>query len=318
MRHLLSPERLVPAARFALVTAALALLSGNARAELLFGVTDPAFGALSLVSFDSATPSTLTTVAPITGLVAGHTLRGIDFRPSDGQLYALSNAGTGTAAQLYTVNLTTGALTTIGAGLTLTGNTSARISLDFNPVVDALRVITGSTQNFRVNPNTGALIAQDTNISPNAIYAGIAYTNNFVGATSTTLYAYDFSNDTIGTIGSIGGTPSSPNGGVYTTVGGSGFVAFAANLGFDISGATGAAYISMDDNDSPNDNTEFFTVNLTTGAMSLVGNFPVPLLDISVRPVAVSATAPEPGTFALLALSGLPLAGAVLRRRRAS
>lgn len=297
------------------LAATLALLGGNARAELIYGVTT--LGSPLLVSFDSATPGSLTTIGAISGLLAGHTLRGIDFRPSNGLLYALSNSdATRTAAQLYTVDLTTGALTTVGGGLTLTGNTSSVISLDFNPVADALRVVTSSDQSYRVNANTGALIAQDISISSVVTAVGIAYTNNVAGATSTTLYAYDYAADRIGTIGSVGGTPTSPNTGQYFAVGSSGISA-DQTLGFDISGATGIAYANADIFNSGNPNDNFYTVNLGTGAFSLVGSFGVPILDISVRPALAAAAIPEPGTLALLLVGTLTTGAGWLRRRRA-
>lgn len=290
--------------------AASALIAGTAQAELIYGITVPTAGVSSLLSFDSATPGASTSIGAITGIVAGHTLRGIDFRPSNGQLYAISSSGT--AAQIYTVNLATGVATPVGAGVTLTGNTSTRISLDFNPVVDALRVVTGSGQNYRVNANTGSLIAQDTNISGSPLISGIAYTNNFAGATQTTLYAYDFISDNLGTIGGINGVPS-PNGGLFNIVGNSGLVTGDAGAGFDISGATGMAYMSVDDfNGSAGFNAEFFSINLVTGALTQIGgDDPFPVLDISVLPVAAVVPAPTTALLALAALAGL---GA--RRRR--
>lgn len=268
------------------------------------------------VHFDGATPATITTVGAITGIVAGQTLRGIDFRPATGQLYALSSNGT--AAQLYTLDLSTGVATAVGAGLTLTGNTSTRISLDFNPVDDRLRVVTGSGQNYRVNPITGALAGQDTDISPgNPLLSGIAYTNNNPGATQTTLYAYDFLLDNLGTIGSINGSPNSPNTGIFSVIGGSGIVTGNAGLGFDISGATGIAYISVDDFfGSSGANAEFFTVNLGTGAFTQVGadNLST-ILDISVQPIA--ARVPEPATLSLALLAALGLAATRRHKRLA-
>ena len=114
-----------------------------------------------MVSFNSATPGTFLTNVPLSGITAGEGVLGIDFRPATGQLYAISGstsvASTGT---VYTVNLATGALSTVGtAGNTglMPGNTSSRVSLDFNPVVDRMRVVTGNRQNYRFNPNTRPL-----------------------------------------------------------------------------------------------------------------------------------------------------------------
>ena len=295
---------------------ALAGLLGSvatlAQAELIYGITTT--GVLN--RFDSASAGTVTSIGAVSGVVAGQTLRGVDFRPSDGQLYAMSSSGA--AAQLYTINLATGAATAIGAGLTLTGNTSTRISLDFNPVANALRVVTGGGQSYRVNANTGALILQDTSIATPAgvvpLISGVAYTNNVAGATSTTLYAYDFNLDNLGTIGGIGGVPS-PNTGVFNIVGNSGVVSGNAGAGFDISGATGIAYLSFDDLlGSPDIQPEFYSMNLATGVVTQIGDFgTVDLLDFSVQPIAVRV--PIAGTLSLAAL-GLLLVGGAGRRRK--
>ncbi len=296
----------------ATVAAALAA-PGVAQAEAVYGISVPG-STTNLVTFDTSAVNTVSTIGAVTGVVAGHTLRGVDFRPSDGKLYALSTNGT--AAQLYTVNLATGAATPVGGLMTLTGNTSTRVSLDFNPVADALRVVTGSGQSYRVNANTGTVIAQDTNISGTPLISGIAYTNNFVGAAQTTLYAYDFIADNLGTIGGINGVPS-PNGGAFSVIGNSGIVTGDAGAGFDISGLTGDAYFSVDDfNGSPGFNAEFFRVNLATGTFTQLSNDDFAnLLDFSIA-VAPRVGVPEPASAALvLGALGLMAAGARRRRR---
>lgn len=298
--------------------ASLALLSvvaGQAVAEPVYGITSSfVLGFPALVSFDSATPGVMSNPIAISGLVAGQTLRSIDFRPADGLLYAVSSAGAN--AQLYTLNLTTGALSTVGGGFTLTGNTSADVSIDFNPVVDRLRVVTGGGQNYRVNPNTGALAAQDTSLpDPNVVggvqMQGIAYSNNVSGATTTTLYGYDYLADNLDTIGSVDGVVS-PNTGQVFVVGQTGLLS-DPEIGFDISGVTGIAYASVFDFFGQGTNG-FYRVDLGTGAFSLIGFESFALADFSVRTAAIAAI-PEPDSLAMLGL-GLAALAFTIRRRR--
>ena len=72
------------------------------QAETIFGVTTTG----SLRFFDSLSPGNQTTIGNVSGLIAGHTLRGIDFRPSTGELYGISTDGpAGATVQIYTINL---------------------------------------------------------------------------------------------------------------------------------------------------------------------------------------------------------------------
>src|SRR4051812_12049605 len=43
-----------------------------------------------LIQFETTTPQTLSSSIPITGLGGGETVQGLDFRPANGRLYALS------------------------------------------------------------------------------------------------------------------------------------------------------------------------------------------------------------------------------------
>ncbi len=283
------------------------LVAATAQAEVIYGISVPG-ATTTLLSFDSTAPAIQTTVGAITGIVAGHTLRGIDFRPSTGELYAISTNAGGGSAQLYTVSTATGEATVVGAGFALAGSASTRVSLDFDPVNDVLRVVTGSGQNYRVNANAGTLIARDTDISGTPLISGIAYSNNVPGAAASTLYAYNFIDDNLGILGGLNGVPS-PNGGLFNVIGGSGITTFNAALGFDISGASGLAYISVDDFASSGFNAEFYSVNLGTGAFTQIGvNDLLPVLDISVLPsVAVPVSAPGTAMLALLGLGALGL-----------
>src|SRR5262249_1249280 len=129
---------------------------------------------------------------------------------------------------------------------------------------------------------------------------GLAYDRNFPGATQTTLYGYDFIGDKLVTVGSVNGTPNSPNGGVVTVVGSSGVVVQAntqGNLGFDI-GADGAGYLNLVVGGKSN----LYTQDLASGTVTLVGDFgATTMMDISVAPAV---------GFALNSLGSTHVAGA--------
>lgn len=279
-----------------------ALVAGAAQGqETAYGFNS----AGNLFSFNTATPTVVNNVGAITGIAGGQTLRGVDFRPVGGALYGLSVGTTG-AAQVYTIDLTTAVATPVGAGLTLPNYAESTVSIDFNPAADRLRVVTRGGLSYRINQLTGALAAQDTSLTWDASSgrtgtpspSAVAYTNNVPGAPGgTTLYSYEYNLDRLVTIGGPNSTPS-PNGGLTFDIGSTGFVALGGDTSFDISGQTSIAYSEL--------NNSLYTVNLGTGAHTLVGAFgTTALVDFSV--------VPAPGSLALLGLGALTLA----RRRRA-
>ena len=87
-------------------------------------------------------------------------------------------------------------MTAVGAPIVLPTAGATAFGFDFNPAVDRVRVVTNAGNNFRLNPNNGALAGIDTAINPAGIESsrGAAYTNSFgqplVGGT-TTLYTLD-------------------------------------------------------------------------------------------------------------------------------
>lgn len=223
-----------------------AVLSVNA--ATLYGVNT----SNQLVSFNSATPGTVNTIGTITGLQGGEEIVGIDFRPATGQLYAL-----GSTSRLYVINKTTGAATLVATLSTPLSGTA--FGVDFNPTVDRLRIVSNTGQNLRVNPNDGVTIVDGALNpgSPNVTAA--AYTNNFNGATTTTLFDIDTTTDSLY-------TQNPPNNGTLVLVGALGVNVTDVN-GFDISTGDNTAYAAL----TATALTSLYTVNLTTGAATSVG-----------------------------------------------
>jgi hypothetical protein len=235
-----------------------------------------------LVRFNSATPGTILSSVTITGTLGGEQITALDFRPSNEQLYGLGSNG-----RLYVINQVTAVATQVGTGpLSLNG---ASFGFDFNPTVDRIRITSEGDQNVRVNPNDGSLVATDTplayasgdvNVGKNPNVAGSAYTNNFAGATTTTLYGIDAGLDILV-------TQNPPNAGSLNTVGPLGVDASVFLLGFDIDGVNGIAYASL----VVSNICQLYTINLSTGAATLVGTIGggSSLRGIAVVPPGVTA-----------------------------
>ncbi len=241
---------------FSIVLITTAVLS--AQAATIYGVTN----SNQLVRFGATTPGTVSTVGTITGLQGGETVLGIDFRPVTGQLYALGSNG-----RIYTINKNTAVANFVGTLTTALNGT--RFGVDFNPVPDRIRITSDAEQNLRANPNDGtnvvdgtlAYAAGDPNNGQNPNITGSAYINSFAGATATTLYNID-SNLGILTI------QNPPNNGTLVTVGSLGIsINISSEIGFDITPSDGKAFASV----SNGSNSQLYTINLTTGAATMVG-----------------------------------------------
>lgn len=248
------------------ISAMAAFSASPAQAQLVQTVVN----GNTLVTVNANAPGTIVSSVPITGLDPLTRVGGIDYRPATPRvLYAISNTG-----QLYTINTRTGAATKVGTPPT---PTISGIGFDFNPTVDRLRIVTQTRQDIRANPDTGALAATDGTLAyaptdplANAIVnvAGAAYTNNFAGATSTTLFVIDTRGALApAQLATQGNATVSPNSGTLFSVGSLG-VTTIGNVGFDIS-RTGTALATLT---NPTTRvTSLYSINLTTGAATLIG-----------------------------------------------
>jgi len=220
-----------------------------------------------LLSFNLSSPGSVTSKT-ITNLQTGEVILGIDIRPQNGQLYAL-----GSTSRLYTIDKTSGVATAVGTTAFSPVLSGANFGFDFNPMVDRVRVISNTGQNFRLNPETGVVAGTDITITPGTpAVSAAAYSNNSAGATTTVLYVIDPSTDKLYKI-------DSPNNGVLTEIGSLG-IDVDGNNGFDIGGTDNKAYALLNTGAV----TKLYSINLSTGAATAIGNFQITTKGLAVLP----------------------------------
>jgi len=205
-----------------------------------------------LMIFNPSNPSMVVS-KPVTGMQAGETVMGIDFRPLNGQIYAL-----GSNSRLYTLNASSGAAAFVSTLTTPLSGTS--FGFDFNPLVDRIRIVSNTGQNLRFNPADNSLIV-DGNINPaGRMVSAAAYANNFAGTTSTTLFDIDASNGKLY-------RQDPPNAGTLVEIGSLGITVSDSN-GFDIGGTSNNAWAVL----TTGSGTGIYQVNLSTGQATSLGS----------------------------------------------
>lgn len=182
------------------------IFANAASAASIIGLID----GKSLVWIDPATKK-VTGKADIKGAV---NVVGIDVRPADGMLYAVSADGS-----IYSVDPKTGAAT-MKSKISEMGKGAITV-VDFNPAADRLRVITADGANLRINVDDGKTTVDgalkfkdgDANAGKTPMVIAGAYTNSANPKPSTTaLYDIDM------TTGSLV-SQAPPNDGVLNTIG---------------------------------------------------------------------------------------------------
>lgn len=270
-----------------LLPAVLAMLAGPALAQPALFVLTTA-GQVARTT-EGAPLQAATTATPVTNLLAGDVLVGIDVRPLNGRLYGLGFNSTTGNATLY--HLTYGATATRADAVGGPVDFDAAIAgpdfgFDFNPAVDRVRVVTSANQNFRINPNTGLAVDTDANagngiqmdgaINGATSIVGTAYANSQINTTVTTQYTLSSATDSLF-------IQNPPNNGTQTapvaiTLGGLP-LDFGAEAGFDIPPgvnapasnmpATGSALAAL----SVAGVSGLYRIDLQTGAATLSGTF---------------------------------------------
>lgn len=146
-----------------------------------------------LVSFKPFSPAAFDTDVAVTGLQGGEQIVGIDFNPVNGVLYAVTNA-----SRVYVLDPATGALS---GAVTLTANpldaidpftalSGTQFGVDFGSVDGVLRIQSDTGQNLRVNLADGTVITDGPVVAPAQI-VGTAFSNPYVGASTSLQYSLD-------------------------------------------------------------------------------------------------------------------------------
>ncbi|TYB70899.1 DUF4394 domain-containing protein [Nonomuraea sp. PA05] len=236
-----------------------------------------------LVTFDAGNPKSVNRVGKISGLKGDMKVVGIDYRVQNGKLYAVGDKG-----GVYTVDGKAKATKVSQLSVALNGQ---NFGVDFNPAANRLRVISDTGQNLRHNlddPNGAPAAGQTANdgtltnppVPPATAGAtalgvtGAGYTNNDLDAsTATTLFDVDTTADQVSAQSPANAGSLAPTG----KLGVDPVINAAADAGFDVYSQlkkgvtvanTGYATLKADGA------YRFYTVNVLTGAATVVGTFP--------------------------------------------
>lgn len=258
-----------------------------------------------LVRYDSAAPGSALSSAGISGLVQSDGVTADPF----GQITDITFSGStlygfDTNANLYTLNLGTGAATLVSSTFAPTG---FDLGFAFDPFVSGggLRAVTDKGENFSATLGgaftAGSSVSVGTGVSDVNEGATLAFSGLAIDPDFGTGYAFDANLDTLF-------VTFDANFAEFFTIGGLGGD-FTALASFDfVNSTTLLAALSEDASTSA-----LYSIDPTTGLATVIGSFGV---GVGVTAIAVDPSAiPEPSAFAALAgLAGLAFAAS--RRRR--
>lgn len=252
-----------------------------------------------LVKYNANASQTVISQVAVTGLQPTENLLAIDFRPATGQLYGLGNS-----SRIYVINTQTGVARAVGTGPFTPAIGDPIAGFDFNPTVDRIRVVTTGGTNLRLNPETGKVAVIDGNINNTERITGVAYTNSFAGASSTTLFDID---------GFFLFKQDPPNNGTITKIGSFGLPDIATGASdFDISPDNKVVLAPL----TIAGVNSLYSLDIATGKLLNLGQLSTPIIGLAIptNPVAYSTddannllifNLTTPGTPVTKAITGL-------------
>lgn len=256
----------------AFTAAAAACSAGAAHAQTVVGLVD----GTTLVTIDAKARKVTSWTK-----VHGARLAGIDVRPANGWLYGVTMDG-----GLVTIDPKTGK-TEMKAQISEKLPAGAKLSVDFNPVADRLRVIGSDGTSLRINVEDGKAVVDgrlkyadaDANKGATPMAMAAAYSNSFAGTKETALYDIDAATGTL-----VKQAP--PNDGILNTLG---------SIGMKVTGPV--AFDILSDGKGGNwawlmAGGKLHSVDLATGATKSVGavaGLKGTVTDIAILPMTRSA-----------------------------
>ncbi len=261
----------------------MAFTTQTAKAQNIYGLSGN-----NLITIDSQSIGNAAGIG-ISGIPANLTLQSIDFRPATGELFGFAYEQSTGQGQLFIINKTSGSATAVGAMPLMLAPNMGEVYMDFNPTVDRIRLVGSNDNNYRLNPITGGLAATDgtiayamtdVNAGQNPEIITGAYTNSYIGSTSTVLYNYDAATNSFT-------SQVPPNNGTQNTLTG-----FLPGIAME----SGNGDLDFFYNSSDNSNNAFFAVKLMgqstdrlysvdvlNGTIADLGDLNIDLSDIAIE-----------------------------------
>lgn len=240
--------------------------------------------ALAETAVGLAGDKTLVMIDTTTGAVTGSVdvtgadrLLGIDYRPGN-----MTLVGVTAEHVIVTIDAATGVATELSKMTTMLPSVDGVVVVDFNPMADRLRFMTGTT-NHRVNVDTGevtvdgslAFEAGDMHAGEEPMIVAAAYINSFGKPEATKMFDID------ATISALI-QQTKPNDGTLAAIGKLG-VTLEGPVGFDVATAadgTNTAWLAALGG--------LHNVDLETGAVS--GTMPITGTDLVIRDITILPT----------------------------